>query len=224
MNRLLLLFALSVPSVFAKTPAAPPPPAPNQTGVPQPMPVASSATSSRISRVIAGPDGHAQGLLLRNGTFVNLAPGLSQQIPSDLRRNLRVNVSGAAYGVGTDRTIQAQQLTIAGITYNDAAGIGAGPVGRLPQPSGMPAPPPPGATGIAPPPPPPLPGPAGAVPPPRGGLVAPPPPPPGMASPPAAPDASAVSPAPNPAAVPAPPPTAGAPAPAPPPAPQPPPQ
>src|ERR1700761_1497510 len=86
MNRLLIFIALIAPPVFSQTPAAPLPPNPNQPGVAAPVPAATVTTSSRISRVIAGPDGRAQGLLLRNGAFVNLSPGLSQQIPVGIRR------------------------------------------------------------------------------------------------------------------------------------------
>ncbi len=79
--------------------------------------------SSRVSRVVAGPDGRAQGLFLHNGTFVNLSPALAQQVPLHSRQNA-VSVSGPAYNSGSDSTIQAQQLTIGGASYNNPGGLG----------------------------------------------------------------------------------------------------
>src|ERR1700679_2603963 len=157
MNRLILLIALAVPPAYSQSPAAPPPSNVNQPGAPAPAPTTTGSTSSRISRVISGPDGRAQGLLLRNGTFVNLSHDLSQQIPAGVSRRALVNVSGPVYGVGSDRTIEAQQITIAGIAYNDVQGAGAGPAGQPPPNGALAPPPPPGGPGAPTPSPPPPP-------------------------------------------------------------------
>lgn len=194
MSRFGIVLALGAASGFAQSSNTPQPPT-NQPAPPTAAPTAAlTSSSSRISHVVAGPDGRVQGLLLHNGTFVTLSPALAQQVPVNLRHNASVSVSGPAYSIGSDRTIRAQQLTIAGASYNDLGGV-AGAAATPPQAiAGAPLPPPPvGPAGVAPPPPPPGPG-------------APPPPPP-------PPCTGAPVPPPPPAANPAPPPSGTAPAP-----------
>jgi hypothetical protein len=188
MNRTLFLLALAVPPAFSQTPAAPPPPNVTQPGAPTPIAAATGTTSSHITRVVTGPDGRAQGLLLRNGMYVNLSPRLSQQIPAGISHRASVSASGPEFGTGSDKTIQAQQITIAGVAYNDVAGMEGAPAGP-PPPNGGAVPPPPGGLRGAVPPPPPPPCANGAVPPPGAGAP-PPPPPTGVSAPPPVPTAN----------------------------------
>lgn len=157
---LTLAFTITAGPLFAQAPALPSTPGgPSPTSLLTPAAI-SVTESSRINRVIPGPDGRPQAFLLRNGTFVALTPGLTQQIPNTVRRSVSVRVTGQTFGKSGEKTIQAQHVTIAGVSYDDAPG--SVPVPPPPQPSSeapapppLPqppplAPPPPGAQGFAP--------------------------------------------------------------------------
>jgi len=210
MNRqrfsLLSIFPLAGTLVVSAQTSPPPTAAPQANSI---------VESSRISRFVAGPGDRPQGLLLRNGTFVNLSPGLSQQLPTSLSKNASVKVSGDLLTYDGSKTIEAHNITIAGVAYTEGVGgpvVGAAapapPPAAGPAASGPagPPPPPPCAAGEPPPPPPPPGGPGRAAPPPpANGATAPPPPPaagaPAGTPPPPAPDGAAPTP-PPPAATP----------------------
>ena len=199
MNRL-LPFAVSffaLPLVAQTLPAPP-------TGAPPSAPARTASVSldpvtqhSRIAHTLEGPDGRPQGFLLRNGTFVSLTPGLSQQLPTSLQRGASLTVSGFPGREGA-KTIQARSVTVAGVSYSDAAGV-ALLAGGAPRPPAPQRPAAPGA--VAPPPPPPVvvPGAPAPPPPPPGGPGAPPPPtPPTPGAPPQAAPIPGATPAPQP--------------------------
>jgi hypothetical protein len=77
---------------------------------PPALPAAPQANSiienSRISRYVAGSGDRPRGLLLRDGTFVNFPPGLSQQLPGSLPKNGSVRVSGNVLMYDGSRTIR----------------------------------------------------------------------------------------------------------------------
>lgn len=75
--------------------------------------------TGKIARVLAGPGDRPQGFMLRNGTFVILPPGLSRQMPSTLSTNTPIRVAGDEFTYNGNRTIQAQRILIAGISYDD---------------------------------------------------------------------------------------------------------
>ncbi|WP_446742417.1 hypothetical protein [Silvibacterium acidisoli] len=140
---------------------------------PPPPSAAQVAETSHIARFVAGPGDRLQGLMLRNGTFVVLSPGLAQRIPSTLRKSASVQVAGDEFSYSGSKTIQARAITIAGVSYaDDAPRVGPGPAGGPPAPPREPrgrrddprpcdaplpppqgAPPPDGVTPPAPPPP-----------------------------------------------------------------------
>lgn len=160
-------------AINAQTPPIPP-------VAPQPE---SIFESSRISRFVAGPGDRLQGLLLRNGTFVNLSPELSQQMPTSFPKHALVQVSGNLLTYEGSRTIDARNITIAGVAYSGGMNPSA-VVGTVPPPPpgpavvGLSVPPPPCPVGGPPPPPPGI-G-VGAPPPPPNGVGVPPPPPPAV--------------------------------------------
>jgi hypothetical protein len=152
MNRtiLSLLSLLTVTGTLAARAQAPPVNPPTNSTIVQ----------SRISRFIAGPGDRPQGLLLRDGTFVNLSPGLSLQLPSSFPEKASVQVAGDALTYNGSRTIEAHNITIAGITYNEGPADPTSPctaaVPRPPAPGVRPnVPPAPAPDDAAPPPPPP---------------------------------------------------------------------
>lgn len=160
-------------------------------GNPPPPPSAVQVTdTSHITRFIAGPGDQLQGLMLRNGTFVALSPGLAHRIPSGLNKSASVQVAGDEFSYAGSKTIQARTITIAGVSYaDDLPPVGPGAVD--PGPAGGPPAPPPGPRGLrggpppprpcdAPPPPPAGANPAGGPPPAPGAT---PPPPDGMTPP-----------------------------------------
>lgn len=200
-----LALACTALPLHAQAPQPTPPAAARDVQTPS----TTAAETSRISHLVAGPDGRPQGFLLRNGTFVTLSPGLAQQMPTTVRRNTTVRVRGPEYASSGQKTIQAQTVTIAGVAYKDvagspmmpaAAGVAAPPRLSPGTPGAAPPPPPGGAPGAVPPPPPPPVGGPGAVPPP------PPPPPCGVAAAPPPPATNPQTPPAPTGAAPAPPP------------------
>jgi hypothetical protein len=171
MNRVMqsILPFVAVASAVAQVPAVAPPP---------PSAAVSVTESSRVARFIAGPGDRPQALLLRNGTFVALSPGLSQRLPVSLRKGTSLQVTGDEFAYDGNRTVQAVSITVAGVSYADDPPPAAG--AAMPPPP----PPPPGGVGAAPPPPPPcgVPGPLAprAVAPPPAPPVNPPQNPPGV--------------------------------------------
>ncbi|MEK6398194.1 MAG: hypothetical protein V4734_08920 [Terriglobus sp.] len=133
-------------------------------------------------------------MILRNGTFVSLSPGLAQRLPLEMSKSAQVQVAGDEFTYSRTKTIQARTITIAGVSYTDDAPRvgpdGAGPVGPVDGP-----PPPPREVGgprsgprpprpcDAPPPPPAGTGPADGQPAMTPGVPPPPPPSGGAPSP-----------------------------------------
>jgi len=155
--------------------------APAQTPAPPPAgPTNIITENSRVNRFVAGPGNRMEGLLLRNGTFVVLPPGLSSRMPIDIARDSTITVTGDEFTYQGSRTIHAQSILIAGVVYRDVP---------PPAPAAPPPPPPPGAAAGR------LRGPAGRPCP----AASAPPPPPSAPAPPAAPARAAAPPAPAPA-------------------------
>lgn len=148
-------FFLAAISAGAQAPGNPPPP---------PSTPARVTETSRIARFLAGPGDQLQGLMLRNGTFVALSPGLVQRIPSGLSKSASVQVAGDAFSYGGSKTIRARTITIAGVSYADDAphvafdsndlGVAGGPPAPPREPRGFRAGPRPRRPCDAPPPPP----------------------------------------------------------------------
>jgi hypothetical protein len=168
-------------------------------------PPKSIAETSRISRFLVGPENRPQGFLLRNGTFVMLPLGLAQQLPAAVAKNATVRISGNEFSYYGNKTIEAQSVTVAGVSYNDQGPASGGPPAapRRAFTSAAPLPPPPPGPprarvqgGPVPPPTPPCA--LGAPPPPSpvsGGANAPTPPAEGAPAPPAT-DSPVAAPAP----------------------------
>ena len=128
MNRSFLWFVLVAIALSA---------APAQTPVPPPAAPANIITeNSRVNRFVAGPGNHLEGLLLRNGTFVVLPPDLSSRMPLSIAKDSTITVTGDEFTYQGSRTIHAQSILIAGVTYQDAP---------PPAPAGPQPPPRPGA-------------------------------------------------------------------------------
>ncbi len=75
--------------------------------------------SGKVKWFVAGPCARPQGFLLRNGTFVILPPGLSQQMPATIPANAPISVAGSEFIYDGSRTIQARRVLLAGVTYED---------------------------------------------------------------------------------------------------------
>jgi hypothetical protein len=90
-------------------------------------PPKSIAETSRISRFLVGPENRPQGFLLRNGTFVMLPLGLAQQLPAAVAKNATVRISGNEFSYYGNKTIEAQSVTVAGVSYNDQGPASGGP-------------------------------------------------------------------------------------------------
>lgn len=103
--------------------------------VPLATPIKIVTESSKVSRFVAGPGSRLQGFLLRNGTFVILSPGLSQQLLSTISSNASISVVGDEFSYDGNHTIQAQRVNVAGTSYDDVPPA-------LPVPPRPPAPPP----------------------------------------------------------------------------------
>lgn len=110
-----------------------------QTPVPPAGPFNIVTRTGKIARVLAGPGDRPQGFLLRDGTFVILPPGLSQRMPSTLFTNTSIRVAGDEFTYDGSRTIHAQHILLAGISYDVPPPAPA----PLPRPAvSRPAPPP----------------------------------------------------------------------------------
>ncbi len=110
MNRMLLplIPIAAVCTALGQTLAAPPAASANVV-----------TKTGKIARVLAGPGNRPQGFLLHDGTFVILPPGLSQQMPPTLSTNTSLRVAGEEFKHQGSRTIHAQRLLLAGISYDD---------------------------------------------------------------------------------------------------------
>ena len=192
-----LRFFLPVLPIVATVSVAAQPPSPPALVLGQ---ANSVVETSRVARFLAGPGDRPQGLLLRNGTFVTLRPSLAQQLPPTIGRNASIRVAGDELSYNGNKTIEAHSITVAGVSYEDAApaakapeaGMGTAPPPPAPRGPGagprndVPPPPPAGCGPVAPPPPPASP---------AGRLNTPAPPPPGDApQPPPAPAGSTPAP------------------------------
>lgn len=156
--------------------------------LPQPGPAAPYSGSGKIQQLNYGPDGAVNGLLMSDGTMVNVPP-FSTNNPTSIRAGAMISYTGYARRTMSDHTVvDAQNLTINGQQLALAAP--AGPNGLRGPRRGAVPPPPPGDPGA---PPAPAPG-MGA----RGVAVPPPPPPAGAPDPQAPPQNRTAEPPPPP--------------------------
>jgi hypothetical protein len=199
-------FGLALCSVvFAQspTPALPTPPEAPPSAAPTPArpQVPMVTESSRVRAFNAGPGGEVHSVYLRNGSVIDLSPGIGGQLGPTIRKGEKITVTGTKSEINGQSLVEAASIRLNDQTFS-ANGSAAGPLaaGVAPPPAGTPQPSPAPAarrknriapTADAPPslggqdgPPPPPPGfEAGPPPPPPSG-AAPPPPPDGMAPPP----------------------------------------
>lgn len=201
-------------AAFAQSPvpAPPTPPAvpPEAASVPSPasqlFPVVSQ--SSRLLAFDAEPGRGVRSLYLKNGSVVELAPGIGGQLGSVLRKGEKITVTGMKSEINGQAFVEAASVRLNEHTFSGSAsapgplsnGVAPAPLraaksppASAPQPKNRAvavapcgataAAPPPSIAPDGPPPPPPPPGfEAGPPPPPPSG-IAPPPPPDGMAPP-----------------------------------------
>jgi hypothetical protein len=180
-------FGLALCSVvFAQspTPALPTPPEAPPSAAPTPArpQVPMVTESSRVRAFNAGPGGEVHSVYLRNGSVIDLSPGIGGQLGPTIRKGEKITVTGTKSEINGQSLVEAASIRLNDQTFS-ANGSAAGPLaaGVAPPPAGTPQPlggqdgppPPPPGFEAGPPPPPP----SGAAPPPPPDGMAPPPPP-----------------------------------------------
>jgi hypothetical protein len=75
--------------------------------------------NSQVVRLLSGPGNRVEGLLLQDGTFVMMPLGLSQKLPKDISEGTSVSAAGEVFTRHGSRTMHAQRLRVAGVSYEN---------------------------------------------------------------------------------------------------------